>query len=105
MTDSMRLPVQTEYRGVVFRSKSEAILARAFDLCGLSWVYEPPELTQGDLWRPDFWIVSTSTDRPGFKNLVVEYKPRQPTQAVFDRLYDERFPEVLKVLPFAICYL
>lgn len=37
--------IPTEYRGVRFRSKSEAMLARCFDIAGIFWNYEPPNNT------------------------------------------------------------
>lgn len=33
--------IPTEYKGIMFKSKSEAIVARGFDLAGLLWKYEP----------------------------------------------------------------
>jgi hypothetical protein len=42
MTD--RRPIPTEYKGVRFRSKSEAVFARTLDLVvgrNLTWTYEP----------------------------------------------------------------
>lgn len=42
---------QTEYSGHTFRSRLEATWAAFFDLCGISWAYEPVDL---DGWVPDF---------------------------------------------------
>jgi hypothetical protein len=35
------IPRPTEYAGVRFRSKSEAVFARSLDLAGIKWLYEP----------------------------------------------------------------
>jgi hypothetical protein len=35
------IPRPTEYAGVRFRSKSEAVFARSLDLAGVKWLYEP----------------------------------------------------------------
>jgi hypothetical protein len=89
--------VQTEYKGVVFRSKSEAILARNFDLNNAFWIYEPKGLTQGDLWIPDFWLIWPK-QITGFWSIILEYKPRTPTDTFKKRLA-ERFCEVKKTMP------
>jgi hypothetical protein len=34
-------PRRTQYKGIVFRSKSEAVFARSLDLVGMPWRYEP----------------------------------------------------------------
>ena len=45
----------TEYAGHTFRSRLEATWAAFFDLCGISWSYEPIDLNG---WVPDFalWL-------------------------------------------------
>ena len=101
---NLLLPVETEYRGVVFRSKSEAILARNFDLLGLLWIYEPTRFIQGDLWVPDFWIITPLSSGPGFCSRILEYKPRTPTDTYKAKL-GRRFDEVLQMLPCADCFL
>jgi hypothetical protein len=72
----------TEYRGVVFRSRSEAILARVFDLWGMAWMYEPRFLSLGK-WTPDFWVVTQMTngkESPGIMSMVLDYKPNEISQ-------------------------
>jgi len=43
----------TEYAGVLFRSKLEATWARFFDVIGISWEYEPTQISG---WVPDFLL-------------------------------------------------
>ena len=40
-TTSFSAPTLTQYRQTVFRSKSEAVFARALDLVDAEWIYEP----------------------------------------------------------------
>lgn len=83
----------TEYAGVVFRSKSEAVLARALDLhpeCGGNWVYEPEMFKTSDGWKPDFYFRLGTSD--GIWSGIIEYKPSAPTETYVKRLkqyYDE----------------
>lgn len=71
-TDAPMCAIPTSYKGYEFRSKSEAIVARGFDLLHLPWTYEP-DTWQVDGWRPDFEVVVDSL------LLVMEYKPDWPT--------------------------
>lgn len=64
--DTMKIKShRTEYAGHTFRSRLEATWAAFFDLCGISWSYEPIDLNG---WVPDFalWL-----DVP----IYVEVKP------------------------------
>lgn len=81
--------VNTEYKGVIFKSKSEAIIARAMDLLDLCWTYEPEVLRCKDGYVPDFIVKGTMV------NAVVEYKPAPVTQTYRDSLFErfERFHE------------
>jgi len=81
-------PSPTEYRGTVFRSKSEAVIARGFDLESIQWRYEPSEY-EVDGWVPDFEIDSSKTEWW----IVVEYKPTQITRTYRD-LLKKRFKEL-----------
>lgn len=66
-------PIPTEYKGNVFDSKSEAILARCFDLACVDWCYHAdPE--NGHKW--DFAINPSSRYNDW---VFVEYKPTMPT--------------------------
>lgn len=65
----------TEYKGVTFRSKSEAMLAYCLDKFGLSYEYEP-KIECDDLeWTPDFLI----SERRSGSICLLEYKPSDPT--------------------------
>lgn len=90
MSDIQAIP--TDYAGTRFRSKSEAIFARALDLSGISWQYEPKQWTASDGWVPDFWVILPSL-RGTIISCAVEYKPAKPTEAYFT-LLDRRFNEL-----------
>ncbi len=62
-------PIETEYKGYLFRSRLEARWAYYFDLCGIRWQYEVEGfmLSDGQRYLPDFWL-------PDF-NQFVEVKP------------------------------
>lgn len=62
--------IKTEYRGIVFDSKSEAVFARTLDIAGLHWIHHPSEHC-GHPW--DFLIVANGIET------LVEYKPAMPT--------------------------
>lgn len=100
-------PVPTEYKGVVYRSKCEAMFARYLELdidehmalCEGpfakdktfgngrgGFVYEPWDL-EIDGWKPDFlaWSVFCRNDNeyptvPIISNTIIEYKPSKPTK-------------------------
>lgn len=72
----------TEYNGVTFRSKSEAIFARGLDIHGYDWwEYEPNNYKLDDGYVPDFIVCS---EESGI--ILIEYKPRQVTNAYFNSL-------------------
>lgn len=83
----------TEYRGVKFRSKSEAVFARALDIGGWVWKYEPEDMELDDGWIPDFWIVKKEPNRPTIISIVVEYKPSFVTKPYLEQL-ESRFEEL-----------
>lgn len=98
-----RKPIKTEYRGIVFDSKSEAVFARTLDLARAEWVYHP-EKHCGHEW--DFIVFPSLTFsrkqwfRAGgkyyhsestypvlhSKPMLVEYKPSMPTNTYVDNL-------------------
>jgi hypothetical protein len=41
--------IKTEYKRIIFDSKSEAVFARTLDLGGHQWIYHPPEHC-GHVW-------------------------------------------------------
>ncbi len=76
-----RPPTPTEYKGVLFRSKTEACYAVAIDvLPGWSWRYEPAEFTTSDGWTPDF-LISVPRMRNYWR---AEIKPSEPTQTYIE---------------------
>ncbi len=84
VTKSKYVPTLTEYDGVLFRSKSEAIFARAMDLTGhITWDYEPETI---DGYTVDFWVTTTLPQSEISMDLMVEYKPSRPTDAYISKL-------------------
>lgn len=92
-----RKPIPTEYKGILFRSKSEAVFARAMDLSGFrQWKYEDDLCRFEDahasyqadfLLNPVLTIDSTRFEANlhcAFAPLVIEYKPSEPTDAYRD---------------------
>jgi hypothetical protein len=98
----------TEYKGILYRSKSEAMFARWLELRASSWVREvscsgplfsggfnrcqagfeyEPEWLEIDGWKPDFmeWYVANNScnkrQYPTMVYSVIEYKPSRPTDA------------------------
>jgi len=51
-------PIETGYKGYLFRSRLEARWAVFFDTLGLEWVYEAEgfEFENGTRYLPDFWL-------------------------------------------------
>jgi hypothetical protein len=92
----------TEYRGVCFDSKSEAVFARLLDLNGIEWVYAHPINHHGHQW--DFliwsWDANTFLASPDgadgnfepyvklvrTRPLLIELKPSPPTVAYMRKL-------------------
>jgi len=58
--------IETNYKGIIFRSRLEAKWAMFFDEVGWDWTYEPIDL-QG--WIPDFIIYGEGRD------VLIEVKP------------------------------
>lgn len=58
MADTPIRALPSYWRGIVFRSRTEARWAAFFDALGLEWVYEPEgyELQDGTWYLPDFWL-------------------------------------------------
>lgn len=72
-------PIQTLYRGYLFRSRLEARWAVFFDSLKIKWVYEPEgfHLSNGEMYLPDFFL-------PGFcnsKGIYAEVKPERIVDA------------------------
>lgn len=81
----MRTAIPTDFGGVRFRSKSEAMYAAALEFSGLRWSYEPQWLRVGD-WVPDFVVYPS---RPDERPLAIEYKPARVTDAYLERLAEK----------------
>lgn len=66
-------PIQTSYRGYLFRSRLEARWAVFFDSLGIRWNYEPEgyHLSSGDMYLPDFHLPNFC----GMDGIFVEVKP------------------------------
>lgn len=81
MNPQHHTPTATEYDGVVFRSKSEAMFAALLNKrCG-DWIYEPDFLSNNN-WSPDFAIPISDVHKM-FYWLIIEYKPSKPTETYF----------------------
>lgn len=70
----MMKPIQTEYKGYLFRSRLEARWAVFFDACGAEWEYEPEGYDLGDglMYLPDFLLHGVDGRAPS--DLYVEVK-------------------------------
>lgn len=73
----------TDYEGVRFRSKSEAIFARAMTLSGLEWEYEPEVWTH---YSVDFSVLAKVKNWNIRLRYLIEYKPKEPSEAYIERL-------------------
>ncbi len=83
----MKKPTKTEYKGTVYRSKTEAIFARCLDLSGYEFRYEYrrfADATGGYL--PDFYIANKSKSRFQQDFFIVEIKPSIPTETYKNKL-------------------
>lgn len=81
--------IPTEYAGVVFRSKSEAIFAKALEIAGLSWEYEPNGFVASSGWTPDFLVVAVYKRPHSLRFVLVEYKPSEPTDTYKNQLFNK----------------
>jgi hypothetical protein len=104
----------TEYKGVRFRSKSEAMFARCLDLAGCEWGYEPPSIGKHQwdfIVAPGEFLHSGAVDTSGeydwfeyrrhialSKPCLVEYKPQRPTGLYFEQIRDD-FAAAVKAMP------
>jgi len=82
-TSTSMQPINTQYKGYLFRSRLEARWAKFFDAMGYEWEYEPEgfDMGYGDLYLPDFKLALKNGDTQW-----VEIKPKCVTSdAKFDR--------------------
>lgn len=109
----------TEYKGILYRSKSEAMFARfleiaiefkrehwshlgeafyrgEFGTASGGFIYEPEGICVDD-WTPDFlfWQVFVDSNgipqQPRLNRTIIEYKPSRPTSAYIDSFVDRVF--------------
>jgi hypothetical protein len=93
--------IPTEYKGVVYRSKSEAMFARWLELfhesigCHYGFRYEPDFLSAE--WIPDFlvWHVEKRRKFPRISYTVIEYKPTKPTDLYLSQ-FDDKCQRIFK---------
>lgn len=70
------LPIETNYNGILFRSRLEARWAMFFDLLHIRWNYEPEGFTNGnDSYLPDFVLYNVSLRGRDNNPLYIEIKP------------------------------
>lgn len=104
-SSGIRKAIPTEYRGIRFRSKSEAIFARALDLAHsgkLIWEYEPNEY-EVDGWKPDFYV-KRQYEGSNYWDCIIELKPSEVTDTHMDNL-GNRFCELMDENVGLLCYL
>ena len=99
----IRKAIPTEYDGVKFDSKSEAVFARIMDLSGIDWERQHPISHEGHdwdflVWAKDFEVFTAfpnGYDRDGgcrtfmretLKPCLIELKPSEPTESYIKRL-------------------
>jgi hypothetical protein len=92
MNALIKQPRPTEYKGVRYRSKSEAILAFCMDKAGYEFEYEPDLKCDGLEWKPDF-IVCEQWSGCVF---LLEYKPCEPTET-YKKWIANEFKKVKKL--------
>lgn len=87
---------KTEYKGVVVRSKCEAIFAACLEIAGNRWEYEP-STDDGVSW--DFYVEPSGGLA---SSVLVQYKPSPPSHTVWREWVeserdDNKTPKVLVV--------
>ena len=95
--------IPTEYKGVRFDSKSEAVFARLLDLQGIDWEHQHPIRHEGHDWDFLIWLESEllftafpngnnvdvgckTFSRTGKRACLIELKPSRPTTSYVERL-------------------
>lgn len=91
-TATMKKARPTEFEGMVYRSKSEAMFACALAATGAVFEYEPTWLEIGELeYTPDFLIARNQQKPNGHRHryvtfILIEYKPSMPTATYLGEL-------------------
>jgi len=75
---------ETEFKGVLFRSRLEARWAVYFDCCGYRWEYEPELKFRGWNYTPDFTVIGR--EGSGYW----EIKPKRPNRDAYRKLIQLR---------------
>lgn len=83
--------IPTEYKGIRFRSKSEAMFAFALSRTTLTWIYESEYFVTSDNWTPDFHLSWKGKDR--IWTAALEYKPH-PVTDTYRGVLSGRFEEL-----------
>lgn len=91
-------PRPTEYRGITFRSKSEAKYARLLDIVfpNNKWAYEPKDVHSalGSGYTPDFMCFTPAENLRRFVAFVIEYKPSPPTRTYVREFFGVRWKQI-----------
>jgi hypothetical protein len=78
-------PIETTYKGFVFRSRLEARYAVLFDHMGVEWHYEHEGYqTSSGLYLPDFWLPTAYLR--GSQGVLFEIKPSNYSGDTHDQL-------------------
>ena len=92
-------PIQTEYKGYLFRSRLEARWAVFFDALGVRWEYEPEGFDLGDgiMYLPDFLLHGVTINHGYFKrnrDVYVEVKGQMSDEDAekINRFYEAGYP-------------
>lgn len=73
--------IRTQYKGITFKSKSEAQFAFLLDNSHMGitgWKYEPEEIILDNGYIPDFLIFIRT------RIIIIEYKPKEPTKEYYN---------------------
>lgn len=87
--------INTEYKDVVYKSKSEAIFARSIDLLSersthveIDFMYLNNNHVLRNGYTPDFLVTYISKCCKLLKVHIIEYKPKLPTKTYIDELWN-----------------
>ncbi len=93
-------PIQTEYKGYLFRSRLEARWAVFFDALGAKWEYEPEGFDLGDgiMYLPDFLLHGVTINHGYFnrnRDVYVEVKGQMSDEDAekIVRFYNAGYPK------------
>lgn len=85
-------PLETQYKGYRFRSRTEARWAVFFDALCIKWEYEKEgyDLGAAGWYLPDFWLLANDIPEDEYfgSGYFIEIKGQHPTSAEFKRLIE-----------------